>query len=896
MNSMPQLITTKFAPPRISSHAVPREQLLDRLGKAHNARLVLVTGGAGYGKTTLLAQWRQILIREGANVAWLSLAPEDEILSLFGADLLATLQQAGLPLEDNLFELLEAGTKEGARAFASVLINTIARGSARLYLFLDNFQHARDPRITAMMQLLIDRAPANLHLVLASLDMPGLLLGRLRGMGEVCEIACSELGFSFRESEAFLKACLGDDVKLDVAHSIHDIAAGWPIGLQLMANALKGNPRKKTLPPLPQYQAGLADYLAEEVLAPLPEVLIDFLQKIAILRRFNAAVAAHVADSLDAPELIAALQTQNLFVLPAGNEGGHPWYRLHPLFAEFLGQRLAASSTDVGLLHRKAAQWFEGAGLIAEAARHAILCEDLDVLIELLERSHGSYHSVSNLNQYTQWLDSVPLERLAQHPAILLMGAWSCLLLVQTDKAETWLNALETTETTTTWTPHISLVRATIALQRDDLARCFALLETLEGRQFTHPLYEQVRSAMYLICLAYMGMHDRARQYFNAPCTRSLHASTDEIALIFQATGAHAAFVEGDILEAERLASDVLHRAERFHGKGSVSACNCAVVLAEALYEGDRIDDAREAITHRLGMLHFSTPTYMIRTAVCYVRLQYHQEGAPRALDYLTRKISGFRALGCPRGIANMLVEQVRILLGNGDWRQGEGPQNALDGLAQEHQNQQTPVDAEIVALASLSRARLTLARQEPEQALKLVGDAQQIADRYQRGQWQAQAGVLRALALDALGQESDAMQLLRGLLDQAYRKGLIRTLLDEGKPLRELLLRLDCRDDAVLESFRLRLTDAALQAIPGPSGKPQGAQSLSAGESNLLTKREQQIIELLEQSMSNKRIAQTLNLSLETVKWNLKNIYAKLGVAGRYEAIIVARQQMEND
>ncbi|MND54625.1 Serine/threonine-protein kinase PknK [compost metagenome] len=530
---------------------------------------LLVSGAAGYGKTTLLAQWRQVLIREGAAVAWLSLAPEDETLSLFGADLLGTLQQAGLPLEGELIKLLEVGTEDGARAFAAVLINTIARVSARLYLILDDFQHARDPRITAMMQLLVDRAPTNLHLVLASRVTPGLLLGRLRGMGGSVRDRKFRTGFQLPRVGDVPQNLPGRRPEAGCCPFDHDMAAGWPIGLQLMANALKGSPRKQALSPSPQYQAGLADYLAEEVLAPLPETLIDFLQQIAILRRVNVAVAGHVANAPNAQELIAALQAQNLFVLPAGNEDGHPWYQLHPLFAEFLGQRLAASPVDVRTLHRRAAQWFEGAGLITEAARHAILCEDLDVLIELLERSQGSFHSVSNLNQYTRWLDSVPLERLAQHPGILLMGAWSCLLLVQTDKAETWLAALEAAQTTTDWTPHISLVKATIALQRDDLARCLALLEPLEGRQFTHPFYEQVRSAMYLMCLAYMGMHDRARQYFNAPRTRPLHASTDEIALIFQATGAHAALIEGDILETERLVSDTLHRAERFHGKGS---------------------------------------------------------------------------------------------------------------------------------------------------------------------------------------------------------------------------------------------------------------------------------------------------------------------------------------
>ncbi|CAD5106186.1 LuxR C-terminal-related transcriptional regulator [Zestomonas carbonaria] len=889
MSPTSPLITTKFAPPRIASQAVPREHLLERLNGAQGSRLVLLTGGAGYGKTTLLAQWRQGLVREGASVAWLSLAPEDGTLAAFGAHLLGTLRQAGLPLGDELLALLADDREDGARAFASVLINTIARASGRLFLIVDDFHHAVAPRIATMLQLLIDRAPTNLHLVLASRTQPSLLLGRLRGMGDVCEIGCGELGFSHRESLAFLKSVLGDDLEADTAHAAHDLTVGWPLGLQMLANALKGHPDRKAISPSLPDPSGLGDYFAEEVLAPLPAPLIGFLRKIAILPRFNAAIAAHVTGSPDADDLLAELRTRNLFVLPDQEEP--QWYRLHPLFGAFL-TRSDALAVERPALHRRASQWFEEAGRITEAVHQAILSEDLDVLIGLLERSQGEYHSISHLKQYLDWLESVPMERLARHPSALLTGAWTCLLLVQTGKAETWLATLEASETGTTWTPHISLTKAVIALQRDDLARCFALLGALEGRQFTHQPYEQARSAMYLICLAYMGLHDKARQYFNAPRTSPLHASSDETALLFQSTGAYAAFLEGDIPEAGRLASEVLRRAERIHGPGSVSACNSAVVMATVFYESDRLDDARDAIGNRLGMLRFSTPSYMIGAALCYARLRCQQDGPQGALKYLARKIAGFRALGVPRGLANMLTEQVRILLGCGDWRQAEGPQKTLDGLAQEHRNQQTPTDAEIVVLATLSRARLSLARQEPELALRLVDSVQAIADRYLRGQWQAQVAMLRALALDALGRRDEAMRLLRELLDLACRKGLIRTLLDEGKPLRELLLHLDCQDDAVLESFRLRLANAPLQASPGAA---PSAQSPGMTDSGLLTRREQEIIGLLEQSMSNKRIAQALNLSLETVKWNLKNIYAKLGVAGRYEAIIAARQQMED-
>ncbi|MCY1354101.1 HTH-type transcriptional regulator MalT [compost metagenome] len=860
-----------------------REHLLERLSKASHCRLVLVTGGAGYGKSTLLAQWRLSLIREGAKVAWLSLAEEDGTYPEYCVNLLGALQHAGLPLEEDWHSSLDVNSEEDALAFASILINTTARFNGRLFMFVDNFHRARDIRITTMMQVLIDRAPPNLHMVLASRSKPALQLGRLRGMGDVSEITCADLEFSFQESWTFLKSHLGDAIEPDIANSIHNATAGWPIGLQLMATALKGNPRKRAITSLLP-KAGLTEYLTEEVLAPLPPALIDFLQKIAILPSFNTALAAQVAGSPTADEMITTLVAQNLFVLPINEAAEGQWYRLHPLFAEILTQRLTATSFDIRTLHLRAAEWYEGAGLLFDAAHQAVLCGDLEVLIQLLERNHFAFHSISHLKQFTLWLDNVPLERLTKHPLTLLMGTWGCLLLLQTSKAESWLDAHEAAEPPTSWAPHIALARAVIALQRDDLARCFALLEPLEGRQFNRPLYEQIRSAIYLFCMAYMGLHDKVHQYANAPRTALLYASDDEPALMFQAMVAHTAYLEGNIHAAEQLAIEALHRAELTHGPSSISADHCALVLAQVFYEEDRLERARELISIP-GRLRFSTLHYMIDSALCFARLQCHQVSPQIALDYLAKTIASFRTLGYPRGIANMLAEQIRILLEYGDWRQAEVPLIAIVRLAQSHLNQQNPSDAEIVALKTFSEARLKLAKREPELALQHLDSIQPTADRYQRGHWQVQTTVLRALAFDMLGQREDAQNLLRSLLDLACSKGLIRSLLDEGKPLRELLLGLECRDDPVLESFRLRLIEAAWPANLQPD-------MATAGETELLNKRELAIIELLEQSMTNKRIAQALNLSLETVKWHLKNIYAKLGVTGRYEAIIAARKQ----
>lgn len=779
-NSPP--ITTRFSPPRISSHAVLREVLLARLQAARDCRLILINGSAGFGKTTLMAQWRQSLIKDGNSVVWLSLAQEDSALESFCANLICTLQNAGVPLEDDLLLLIERESLDGLLALASVMINTLARVSAPLYLMIDDFHFATDPRISRLVQLVVDGAPTQLHIVLASRVNANLKLGRLRAMAELCEIGATELGFDFNESLTFLKAYLDDGIDMELAHAIHDNTDGWPIGLQLMSISLKANPRKEAkIHRLLPGNSDLRDYLAEDVVAGLPAEIIEFLEKISILRRFNAQVADHVSQTPHAVDLIASIEAHNLFILPVDMESHQPWYRLHPLFAEFLQQRLAASDVDVSRLHLRAAQWFEHAGMVSEATRHAVLSENLEELVRLLERKQPTYHGLSHLGQFMRWLDCVPLEHLTQHPKVLLQGAWGCLLTMLTSKAETWIGVLEkNTADQSTWRPHIDLVRAAIALQLDDLACCSQLIQGLGERTFTHPFNERMRVCLHINCLVYLGQQQQAWQYLNGPECETLRTSHDELALMIVATTAHGILLYGNVLEASRHLIDVLLLAENKHGRRSVSACTCAVAVAEAHYEMDRIDDVREALSNRLDLLRFAPPSVSISAMISVARMNYLQESSASALTYLTKMAGEFRARGFDRAQAHNLTEQVRILLGNGDWRQCESQRAGLDALTHRHCGD-TPLAHEISALAALSRARICLARQEPDRALLALDIVEQFASRYSRGKWRVQSNLLRAVALNDLGRQSESAVLLRAVVGESYGLGLVRTLLDEG-------------------------------------------------------------------------------------------------------------------
>jgi LuxR family maltose regulon positive regulatory protein len=630
--------------------------------------------------------------------------------------------------------------------------------------------------------------------------------------------------------------------------------------------------------------------LSEDVVADLPTELFDFLQKVSILRRFNVDVAAHVTDSPRAAQLIAAVEERNLFIQPVDLPGSHQWYRLHPLFIEFLAQRLQASGADVRQLHRRAATWFEQAGLVPESLRHALHCEDFSVVVQLLERVQPSYRSVSHLSQFMRWLEQVPLAELTRHPSLLLMGIWGAVLTVLTSKAQAWITALESVPQSPQWAYQLQLLKASLAMHADDEVSCLALMQLPADEPSIHPFQEQVRVGMTITCLALAGRHREARSVFNGASGRCLRTSNDEMALMGMNAMTSGFLLEGRVLEAERVGASILLQAESVHGRRSVSACGSATLMAEVFYELDRLDEAREVLANRLDILRFSTPGYMIGAALCHARLLDLQASPRSALEYLAHKETHFRTLGLDRGTARMLDEQLRIGLKCGDWRHAETLQVLLDELAQNHRGALS-CDAEVMSLAALSKARLALARGQPEAALQALDIVEHHANELGRGQWRVKVELLRAFALDELERGTEALESLHSAVSSGYRLGLVRTLLDEGEAFQAMLPQLGLAEDPVLGAYYCKLCAQAPQQSPIETRESSPAVVERIVEHVSLTRREQDIIDLLEQSMSNKRIALTLNLSLQTVKWNLKNIFFKFGVSSRYDAIIVARK-----
>ncbi len=882
------LVSTKFAPPRIGSRYVVREPLLETLARERQCRLLLVTGSAGFGKTTLLAQWRQKLMAAGSQVAWLSLHSDEKGFANFRTHMLVALGRLGMPLEDDLL-LAEEGPNQIDETVAAI-INNVAAMDDELHLMLDDYHHVEDPRAHQLLQKLLDHCPRNLHIVIASRALPSLSVARLRVMGQVAEVECGDLPFSLSETRTFLDQN-AQGLKLDPEEIgiIHDQTNGWPASLQLVAIMLKNRPESRaSLRSMAWHSSDLQNYLWEDVVGHLPDDMAAFMEALSICRRFNAPLAEAITERGEAARLIERIEEENLLIMRADVDGRSPWYRFHPLFNEFLAARLDRHGPDhVAALHRRASQWFDKRRLVIEAVRHATLAGDISEAVAIIERAVPGSWKLSDLGPLLHLTDNVSLDAIAARPHILYLGSLTLAMTGATARAGAWLARLRdcTLVDARVLAFQTALVEATIAFQRDEVDICLAQLDPFRADDAPTSFERYVFLMVRLTALAIAGGAAEAIE---------LHAGTvipaedlnDDMAMRASGCRVVALLLAGRVRDAETISAQHHARCVTLHGRSSTSASLAAASLSTICYELNRIDDARELLGSRQTHRQTSSPQMMIWATLCRARLDWLQESADAALAFLDRQSSYFRSLGLDRGVAHADAERVRILVATGKLDAAAKLVDRLAALVDAAA--EPPHSPEIRVILDIARARLELASGRPGDALAHARAAATAATDLDRMQMAVVADLLAALAHDRLGEHEAAGTLLLRAIEQGAEAGLARTFLDEGETLTGLLRQLQQRDD-IGETARSFLAETLGTPVSAQGSGIAGA--AEPGVETPLTGREIEIVGLVAAGMSNKRIALTLQISVETVKWNLKNIFAKLGVPSRYDAMIWARR-----
>lgn len=884
------LASTRFSPPRIGAKYVPRARLLAFLEQAQQRRLTLVTGSAGYGKTTLLAQWRQKLQSAGATVAWLSLTQDEKGFTEFCQAFLAAVERVGITLDVDM--AFEGSSARAMDAAVASIVDRTAERPEEIYVFLDDYHYVENRAAHQFLQKLLDHCPDNLHVVIAARVAPPLGLSRLRMMDQIVEIDAAELPFSLAETKAFLEGTLGrDKLNADELHLVDELTGGWPSCLQLIAIMLKNRPEsRERLRELVWQSTDLQAYLSEEVMAQLPPELAGFSETLSIFRRFNAELAEAATGDPHAAELLRRMEGENLLIVRIESDDRVPWYRFHPLFGEYLLTRLRQrGKASVAEIHRRGSRWFAGNQFLAEAVRHAALGGDVEYAAHVIEQAAPATWNLAYLSPVLHLLERLPDEALAKHQRLFYLACLTVALTAQPARARRLLAHLQSSGVQAE--PAIAampaLIEAAIAHQEDDTQRIVELLEPRLADPHDNPFQRYVLQAELASGYAAAGRYADARRLLDNHPIPATDRNND-MALVAEATRIQCLLLSGDVRAAEKFGSPVLARAIKANGPHSISANLCASLLADAYYELDRIDDARETIANRLGLLHASAPDVMLRASLSRARLDLLQEGPETAQAFMTQQSAHLRSLGQYRAVAHMLVEQVKLQIRRSDIARAAELCDTLEQMAQTFGKSEGYLSI-IPALAALARGYL-LRVDAPEQALVAFDTMRAHGMAYKRGLELTLTDLLSATVLDRLGRTDEAMETFIRALGAGERQGLVRTFVDDGAPTAALLTRFIQTRKA--DEPLLRYARDVLGRIP-ESEDGTAARRRDAQKANIaLTQRELEILALVAQAMSNKRIALTLNITVETVKWNLRNVFAKLGVSSRYHAMVWAREQ----
>ena len=911
------VIKTKTCAPAERSGIVERARLLDAMSSKPDQRLTMVVAPAGFGKTTLLQQLRNQFLSSGGSVAWLRLESTENDARYAAAYLATACGVLDKQISASVAPFFITTTHLAVDQMLADLINAISSLHQQVLIVIDDYEDIHSQEVHDFFFNFVQHLPDNAQCAVGSREMPPWPLGKYKLRGELNVIDADALRFTIEETRHFLEGASQLELPPGEITALNKKTEGWVAALQLVGLSLTTKAGMTRLVDILRgSQHILFDYLADTVLAQQDAETRKFLENTACLDRLSADLCDAVTGEQNGRRMLRMLEESSLFLIPLDEE--HEWFRYHLLFTEFLRDRLGGNDEESrrSSCHR-ASLWFEQQNFSVEAVEYAIAAHDFDRAATLMETVAYEAICSSQMDLLSSWIKRLPDNFLSAHPSAALYCTWASFLTGQQDDIQKRLSELRLMfeeriddpdpsrqREGRRWRDFLALLSMIWPSPKTDKQYDIDAVLALRSKQSpeNHLLLGLIDIALAKWYLQ-QGFLDRANSAFLSAQTQSTQAENFHAAVQAACGSAVVLHLQGHLDEAiETCKASMMLAAEESGDLFPVAAVP-SLRLAEIFYERNDIKAAKGHLDTAGSLsVRLNDPSVLRKIELLKTRIIHSEEGPVSALNHL-RKVEHRLLKGVhKRKLRRLYALHIWLLCQIDDMAAAEALVRALDLPIESR----APKPAQKIPYWDeepyLSLALYFIKSGKTGTAIRWLRGLLRNAEFGRRHLSTVKILGLLTMAHDAEDKTTDAMRALRDMLVLGEKYAFARSIIDLDPVMLHLLAnyRSYCQTQMEITDtpFDLGYIDLLVTGQKPVdtntivASTEQDATTITGDEIPVqLTRRETEVLGLIARGMSNRAIARHLVVAETTLKWHVRNLYTKLHVKSRTQAVAKARE-----
>ncbi|MFW2487253.1 LuxR C-terminal-related transcriptional regulator [Clostridium chromiireducens] len=879
-------IKSKINIPKAKEKLIRRLSLFEKLNESVNYKLTLVTAPAGFGKSTLISSWINFDVKNRYYMSWVSLDERDSDPLTFWRYILISINQIQSGMLENAFSVLNSyqSNNESAMDFLSVFINELYNIEKDLFVVLDDLYLVTNEEIYDQLRFFLRNMPINTHVIILSRVIPSIGIARLRATDNMLELSQRDISFTVKETKEFFEKVMNVTIAEEILIVLEKRTEGWAAGLQMAALSLKNNKNENDV--IKNFRGDhryVLEYLMEEVFTLLDKDIQIFLMKTSILVEMNFDLCNKIVGIENSQYILEKLDNENLFMIPL--DQNKEWYRYHHLFRDFLRNRREINiKDDLVSLYNNAADWYKVNELYSISIDFYLKARNYDKAVSMIEKIDMDLMFSGEMKKVYDWCMLIPQSKLYESSRLCMNVAWFKCINGDYEDTEKYLNhaqeiieKLKSQEEIDYYFAEIMIIKAMLATLDKDSDKIAEYLNKAKAYSSKYSLLNATTILLNGTACIYRGDVLKALNFFEECLIISKNINNYYIATMANTSIIISKMLKGTLYEAEKQCMDLLEYLAQRHAENIPIAGTIYNDLALVYYEWNDLSKCRECVEKALELGMKGNISLIISISyIILAKIYFADSSSEDAFNYIKKAENTIVNNRLFNVSIDLEVVKQNMFLRIGNFQHAETLVNS------EIFEREVKYNIEYVFFYMV-KLRYYMLSNSLIKAEKLVDKLYESFEKRKIYKVVAEVLILKGIISEKLGNTQETLKCLSKAIMLSYKEYYMRIFLDEGQSLKNIMVKLRNKLETDLnEGAKIFLNEII-------NGFDEVNDIKKLDNNDLLSIRELEVLEYLKDGLTNLEIADSLFVSVNTVKTHLLNIYTKLDVHSRTEALAKA-------